>query len=154
MTTAGEFCNPWTAIAKADESLVSVARRMLNEHVGCVVVVEERAGKSIPIGMLTDRDIVVGVIARADADIDTLMVGDAMTKDVVVASESDNLDDVLKRMRSRGIRRIAIVDEVGSLRGLIAFDDMLELLQDQIATLVSVLDRERQQEIDTRPRIR
>lgn len=154
MTTAGEVCNPWTVIAKPDESLVSVARRMLNEHVGCVVVVEERAGKSIPIGMLTDRDIVVGVIARADGDIDTLMVGDAMTKDVVVASESENLDEVLKRMGSRGIRRIAIVDEVGSLRGLIAFDDMLELLQDQIAALVSVLNRERQQEIDTRPRIR
>jgi CBS domain-containing protein len=154
MTTAGEFCNPWTVVAKADESLVAVARRMLNEHVGSVVVVEERAGKSIPIGMLTDRDIVVGVIARSDGDIDTLMVGDAMTKDVVVASERENLDDVLKRMCARGIRRIAIVDEMGSLRGLIAFDDMLELLQDQVATLVSVLNRERQQEIDTRPRIR
>jgi predicted transcriptional regulator len=154
MTTAGEFCNPWTVVAKADESLIAVARRMLNEHVGCVVVVEERAGKSIPIGMLTDRDIVVGVIARSDGDIDTLMVGDAMTKDVVVASGRDNLDDVLKRMCARGIRRIAIVDEMGSLHGLIAFDDILERLQDQVATLVSVLKRERQQEIDTRPRIR
>jgi CBS domain-containing protein len=129
MPTAGEFCNRRVAIACQGEPIIDAARRMRDEHVGSLVVVEESAGKRIPIGMLTDRDLVVGVLARTDRHIDAITVGDVMTGDVVKAREDDDLADTWKRMRSYGVRRIPVVDADGALAGIVAFDDLVEWLR-------------------------
>jgi len=125
---------------------VDAARRMRDEHVGSLVVVDEAAGRRIPIGILTDRDLVVGVLARIDRRIDAVTVGDVMTSDVVKAWEDDDLADTWKRMRSYGVRRIPVVDADGALAGIVAFDDLVEWLQEQVNDLTQLLSRERRQE--------
>lgn len=154
MTTAGEFCNRQVVVAKQGESLKDAAQRMLSAHVGCLVVVNDENGKRKPIGMLTDRDIVVGVLARTDRHLHSLTVGDVMSTDIVTAWEGERLQDTLERMCNLGIRRIPVVDRNGSLHGIVSFDDLLGLLQTQMSALASLLDRERKREIDARRAVR
>lgn len=145
MPTAGEFCNRRVVIARREEPIVDVAGRMRQEHVGCVVVVAESSGVRVPVGMLTDRDLVAGALARNDRHVDALMVDDLMTADVIKARE-DDLEDTWKRMRSYGIRRLPVVDSGGALVGLVAFDDLVEWLSGQVSDLAQLLARERRRE--------
>jgi CBS domain-containing protein len=155
MTSAGEFCNRRVVIARRDEMLSNAARRMLDEHVGCLVVVTGgNHDKLEPIGVLTDRDIVAGVLAHPSRDFQSLAVGDVMTPEIVAAREQESLEDALERMRSFGIRRLPVVANDGSLQGIITFDDLVEFLQEQISDLASLLSRERKHEADVRPRAR
>lgn len=147
MPTAGEFCNRRTVIAKRGEAIVDVARRMRDEHVGSVVVIDDLPDeKVVPVGMLTDRDIVVRVLAATDRHLHSFRVADVMTEELIQVWEDDDVFDVLKRMRSFGIRRVPVVDVAGTLQGIIALDDIVEFLQEQLADMTTLLSRERSHE--------
>lgn len=151
MATAAEFCNRHVVIARPGEGLGAVAARMLEERVGCVVVVRDGAAGALePIGILTDRDIVVGALAHSERHLHALSVRDAMTTELVTALEREPVEDVFKRMRSFGVRRIPIVTEAGALAGLISFDDWIGLLSEQISDLAALLARERKHEAERR----
>jgi CBS domain-containing protein len=152
MPTAGEFCSRRVVIAKKGDSLVEAARRMRDEHVGSLVVVEdEDGGKRIPIGVLTDRDIVVGVVATNPDDLPRLMVGDVIVGELIKAWEDDDLADTLKRMRSYGVRRIPVLGRDGELVGLVSFDDIVEYLSEEVNDLATLLSREQSREHQVRP---
>jgi CBS domain-containing protein len=123
---------------------------MRDEHVGSLVIVDESNGKRVPVGMLTDRDVVIRVFATNDKHIDMLSVGDVMTTEIITASNSDTLDETLKRMRSFGVRRIPIVNSEGGLEGLIAFDDLIEYLAEEVNDLAALLSREQHREKERR----
>ena len=149
MPSAGEFCNRRVVIATRREPILVAARRMHDEHVGSVVVVEEIARGRKPIGIVTDRDIVVRYLAepadgRGAAEAAT--VDEIMTRDLVVAREREDLADVCARMRAFGIRRVPVVDDAGVLQGIIAFDDILEWASERTTDLAKLLARERENE--------
>lgn len=146
MPTINQFMSSDPVTARGGEGLLDAARRMRELHVGCLVVVDGPAGEHRPIGILTDRDIVVGVLAQTDQKLHLLRVDDVMTQKVVVAREGEDLDEVLRRMRAKGIRRVPIVDSSGLLRGLLSFDDILEHVKEQIGALADLIGRERRRE--------
>jgi CBS domain-containing protein len=78
---AGEVCNRIVVVAERETTVPAAAPRMREQHVGWLVVVEETGSGRRVIGMLTDRDIVTGVIAKA-VDPAKLRVEDVMTTDV------------------------------------------------------------------------
>jgi CBS domain-containing protein len=90
---------------------------MREHHVGSLVVVKEDDPGRIPIGIVTDRDIVVEVVAEG-MDHKALTVGEIMGRELVTAGEQDNVLDVLQVMRRRGIRRLPVVTALGSLQAL------------------------------------
>jgi CBS domain-containing protein len=145
MITAGAFCNRRTVTAQPMETLREISQRMRDEHVGSVVVVEQRneGGGVTPIGLLTDRDIVTRAVADCERDAASTLVAEAMSLKSVNAREDEALDDVLKRMRSFGIRRVPVVDDADLLLGIIALDDILEFLQEQATEVGRLLARER-----------
>lgn len=146
MTSAGDFCNRRVVIARAGENLADAARRMRDEHVGSLVIVEDRGEMRVPIGMLTDRDIVTAVLARTDRHLDAVTVSDVMSSEVVTATEEEPLIDVMKRMRSFGVRRMPVVNDEGGLEGLVTFDDLVEEIADEVHDLATLLGRERRRE--------
>lgn len=151
MPTAGEFCNRTTVIAKKGETLLDVAHRMREHHVGSVIVVEHSEQGAMPVGILTDRDIVVRVLAATDRHIHAYRVSDVMTEDVVKAREDEDLLDVLKRMRAYGVRRVPVVNSTGHLQGIIALDDVVDFLQEQITDVSTLFSREATLEAKTSP---
>ena len=137
--TAGDICNREVVVAHKSMALNAAARLMRERHVGSVVAVDETAeGGQVVVGMLTDRDIVTAVVAK-DMDAATLRVDDVMTRDVVTARESDSVLDVLATMRRRAVRRIPVTGPEGQLIGLVAVDDLLGLIADELRTLVQAL---------------
>lgn len=138
----GEYCNREVVISDRNATLVETAKLMRREHVGDVVVVEERGGGRYPIGILTDRDIVVELIAE-EVDLAILLVGDCMAYELVTAREEDDLFDTIKRMRDKGIRRLPVVGEGGTLVGILTVDDLIDLVAEQLTDLVKLIGRER-----------
>lgn len=143
--TAGEFCNRDVVIVEATDSLRSAIQLMRAQHAGDVVVVEPVAGANTPIGILTDRDLVLEVLAQ-DIDIDSVSVGDVMSDQLVTVTEDSGLDDTLDVMRAHGIRRLPVIDRSGNLQGIISIDDVLEVLADQVQKLAILIKNEQRRE--------
>jgi CBS domain-containing protein len=149
--SVGEICNREVIIIDRNENITDAARLMRKHHVGNVVVVKsENSMERIPVGILTDRDIVIELLAR-DVDLDALSVGDAMSFDLLSVREDDNVLDAIKQMRKKGVRRAPVVNGQGSLVGILTEDDMVELLSEQLSDLVALQKREQQVERERHP---
>jgi CBS domain-containing protein len=110
-------------------------------HVGDLVVVEPADGGARPVGIVTDRDLVVEVLAQ-DVPVDEITIDDVMSTNVATAREDDDVLDTLSRMRELGVRRMPVVDARGMLAGIITVDDLLQLVADSINSVVGLVVRE------------
>ena len=143
--TTGEICTRSVTIAFKQTTLNGAARLMRENHIGCLVVVDEVGGQRIVVGVLTDRDIVTAVVAE-DLDPGTLRVEDVMTTDLVTAREEDSLIDLMRTMRRKGVRRIPVVGGQGELIGMVTLDDVLDILAQELGLLVAAIDSEGKRE--------
>ena len=142
---AGELCNRDVVTATRETTIMDAAKLMRDHHVGCLVVIETRGDRVEPVGMLTDRDIVIEIIAE-DVAVDQVTVGDVMTYTVLKVPEDESVFDTAQRMRARGVRRVPIVSNTCSLVGILAFDDILEMLSEELSILARLVSREAEQE--------
>ncbi|MGW8246498.1 MAG: CBS domain-containing protein [Acidiferrobacterales bacterium] len=143
--SVGEYCNREVVVVERSESVREAVHLMRQHHVGSVVVVEERGEAAKPAGILTDRDIVIEVLAE-DVDPDKVSIGDIMSTDPVTVDESATLLDALEIMRKQGVRRVLVVNAEGVLLGMLAVDDLLELLGEQVSALVELIRTEQAHE--------
>jgi CBS domain-containing protein len=129
----GDLCRRNVVTVQRGDELSLAARLMREHHVGFLVVVEstDRAGLERAVGVLTDRDLVVSVLAR-DIDARTLRVEDVMTPEPVTVREGDTLEFALAQMRHLGVRRLPVVNECGALAGVVSLDDVLAQLARQL----------------------
>lgn len=144
--SVGEYCNREVVITEKNTEIQEAARLMRNYHVGNLVVVEHRGdGENIPVGIVTDRDLVVEVLAQ-DLDSSSVTVADIMSQNPITAQEQDNLWDILNRMRAQGVRRLPVVNGAGGLVGIFTADDVLALIAEGLTDLVKLVQRELKQE--------
>jgi CBS domain-containing protein len=123
---------------------------MREHHTGDVVVVENsQRGAFSPVGMLTDRDLVIEVLAEEVA-VDSVSVKDVMSPDPVIAGEEDTLNDTLKRMRARGVRRVPVTDKEGQIVGVLSIDDIISVLASELNDIDSLILREQERERELR----
>ena len=136
--TSGEYCNREVVITEQDASVTEAAMLMREHHVGDLVVVEKQGEKILPIGIITDRDIVIEVIAQK-ADPDSLIIKDIMSTGLITVEEKETLLDTLELMHNQGIRRVIVVDNQGSLQGLLSADDAIELIAEAMNNLTKLV---------------
>ena len=139
--TAGEYCNREVIIVEPTISVSEAAVLMRRHHVGDLVVVEKEGEEARPVGIITDRDIVIEVVAQK-IDPDSLTVKDIMSTDPVGVAETVSLLDTLELMKQRGVRRVLVTADSGGLQGLLSADDAIELIAEQINDLTQLVDRE------------
>jgi CBS domain-containing protein len=144
---SGEICKQNVVTIREFDELSSAARLMRERHVGYLVVVEPQPldARLKPIGVLTDRDIVVSVLAK-DADIRALRVGDVMTRQPVVVHEEKSVGFALKEMRRIGVRRLPVVGAGGHLVGVLSLDDVIDALSKEFGDVSSSIRSELQME--------
>jgi len=123
--------------ADPDESVVCAAQRMRDEHVGDLIIVDQ--GR--PAGIVTDRDLVVRVLA-AERDPDSLSVREVMTRALATVSEDSDVFEVLELMHQTGARRMPVVDEDGALTGILALDDIVAWLARQMSVVSGLFGQE------------
>jgi CBS domain-containing protein len=146
---AGELCNREVVFAYRDTPLVQAARLMREHHVGSLVVVVDRLSERVPVGILTDRDIVVAVVAK-ELDPRKLTVGDVATAGLLAVHEKDGIPDALRMMRENGVRRLPVLTHSGALAGILTIDDLLELMAEELGAFARTIDRERVREARAR----
>ncbi len=137
----GELCNREVVFAIRKTSITEAAQLMRRYHVGDLVVVDLMEGKRVPVGIVTDRDIVIEIIAESLL-VDDFTVGDIMSLQLVSVSEKEGVIETIRLMRVNGIRRIPVVDDNGGMIGIITVDDMLDLLAEELSELAKVAPRE------------
>lgn len=130
----GECCQRNPVTARASDTVRDAAKRMDTKGVGCVVVVDE---EQRPVGMLTDRDVVVKVLRRR-RDPDQTRVDEVMHEGVTVVRERMPVDIAFRFMRRDGVRRIPIVDDDGRVSGILSYDDALQLIAEQLGCAAAV----------------
>lgn len=130
--------------------VVEAAKLMREAHVGFLIVVKESDENRRPIGVLTDRDIVLEVTAP-DLNPRLVTLEDIMTRQPLIASETDDLGEVLQAMRQAGIRRVPVVDLSGSLTGIVAIDDAIDHITGLLCDITGSIQNEQRHERRARP---
>ena len=145
----GELSIREVIIASRETSVLAAAKLMRQHHVGDVVITDETGGRCLPVGIVTDRDIIMEVLAQ-DLDAATLSVGDIMTGDLTTVRDSEGVLRTIQLMRAKGARRAPVVDNEGALVGIVSVDDLVELLAKELSELVKLISRELAREAEIR----
>ena len=145
----GKICNRKVVVMQAEESVAEAARLMRDQHVGSVLIVDEQGGKRVPVGIVTDRDLVVEVIAP-ELDPEVITVGDIMMTGFAVVKEETGVFEAIQYMRAKGVRRLPVVDIEEKLVGIVTLDDLLILLSEELDALAKLVVREQQNELAVR----
>jgi len=137
-----QLCNSNVATVRPSDEVTTAAQLMREHHVGYLVVVDADAtGARMPIGVLTDRDIVVSIVARG-IDPKGLTVGDVMTANPVTAYELDAIEKAVQEMRRIGVRRLPVVGKVGELKGVLSLDEVLNAVSNELRDLAGAIRTE------------
>ena len=141
------FCMSDVARCSPRTTVLEAAHLMRRHHTGDLVVVDDDGGdeRLTPLGVITDRDIVVEVLAKG-ADPATTLVSQVMRTPVVIANAHEDSSQVLERMRVHGVRRIPVVGDEGWLVGVVTVDDMLKRLAADAHMLTEIVSKEQNQE--------
>ena len=134
----GRICVREVDLAEIDESAQVAAQRMHDRNVGTLIVANAQRKA---IGIVTDRDLAVRVVAKGRNPVETT-VGEVMTTDLKTVEEQTSLEDALRIMRSGPFRRVPVTDSGGTLVGLLSVDDVLDLLRQEFHEIGPLLERE------------
>lgn len=135
---AGELCTRKVYLARREDPLATAAREMRRRHIGALIVVENVGAAVRPVGILTDRDIVCGQLARG-ADLFCLNVADVMTADPMTVEEGHDLTEAIKRLAATGVRRAPVVNRAGELVGVLSLDDLLPAVAREFGALAELI---------------
>ncbi len=144
------ICNHNVATIGRDEDIVTAAARMRHTHVGDLLVVETRGAYVVPIGIITDRDIVVSIVAKGVSPSE-IKGGDAMSGELVTVHKDMGVEAALREMRRGGVRRAPVVGDEGELVGVLSIDDVIDHLAVQLAHIADIVRMEQRAEADNRP---
>jgi CBS domain-containing protein len=144
-----ELCELDVVCCTRELTIAAASRLMRERHVGDLVVVEELDEEREPVGIITDRDIVVEIIAR-DKDPRMVTVGEMMSKPIVIASESEDSTQALQRMAAHGVRRVPVVDDQRRVIGIVTLDDLLREHTEHANRLLEAVTKQQTREKRTR----
>jgi len=142
-----DLCTRAVVTCRRETSALELAQLMRDRHVGDVIVVDVDAGGSTPVGIVTDRDMIVRIMAK-DVDPKLVRAGDLITEELVTAVGREGVYDGIWHMRSKGVRRLPVVDDHNHLLGVLTADDVTRFLAEELTELVNAVPHQR--EIDQR----
>lgn len=144
-----ECCNRNVICCEADTALFDVAGLMRRHHVGDVIVIEEKGDVRVPVGIVTDRDIVTEILAQ-QVDANVFTAGDLMSAPLVTVQDTEGIVETLRTMRRHKIRRLPVVTASGSLAGIVTTDDIVSLLTTELSMVAEIYREQPAQELATR----
>jgi CBS domain-containing protein len=137
----GSICTHRVITVDRGIDVAAAAGVMRENHIGYLIVTDAKSGAAAPVGVLTDRDIVVKVLAK-DVDAHSLTVGDVMTPEPLIAADDDGLSETLHRMRRLGVRRVPVVGPRGQITGVLSLDDVIDHLVGQLGDVAGSMQNE------------
>lgn len=139
--SVAKICSRHPVTAPASAPLSEVARLMYERRVGAVIITQSPAEAPVPVGIITDRDIVRAQLNQA-ADFSRLSAASVMTRDPLVLVDTLSFEDALRRLRERGVRRAPVVDASGALIGIVSTDDLIVCVANELASIGRLLEQQ------------
>jgi CBS domain-containing protein len=143
--SVGEICNRDVITIEKSAPVARAARLMRQYHVGSVIVVADGSQPPRPVGIVTDRDLAIEILAQ-EVPAETVTVGDVMAAELLTAREEDGVWETIMRMRAVGVRRLPVVTRNGDLAGILTMDDLLQFIVGELSDLVKLVRREQKRE--------
>ena len=140
-----DICTREAVTCRRDTSAIDVARLMRQRHVGDVIVIDDAEGCTLPVGIVTDRDLVVQVLAKG-VNPESVTAGDIMSDNPVTALGSEAILDAIWHMRGHGVRRLPVVDRRGALVGVLTVDDITRFLASELGEMARIAPRQIERE--------
>lgn len=149
LLTVRERATPVVVVAETDTLVLRAAQLMRQHHVGAIVVVENTETGSRPVGIVTDRDLVLGVMAEG-LDPAVFTVGDVMSAELATVRDDATLAAAMQLLAERCVRRLVVVDAEGRLVGILTLEDMLATVSEGMAAINTAIQAARDREISSR----
>jgi signal-transduction protein with cAMP-binding, CBS, and nucleotidyltransferase domain len=134
----GEICRSPVVTCRRETGVPELALLMREHHVGAVIVVDEHDGRISPIGIVTDRDLVVQVLAER-IDPALLAAGDLLGGELVTIDHREGIYDAIWHMRSKRVRRLPVVDAQCRLVGMLTMDDVTRFLAEELSDMSRIV---------------
>jgi len=131
-------CREQVVAVSPDTPAVEVARIMGEKNVGSVVIV---TGDNRPVGVITDRDLTIRVMAQ-EKNPGEVRAGDIRTRDVITFQDSMGIYEAIQKMTAEGIRRMPVVDDTGRLIGIVTMDDIIRMLGEEMAAIAKNIEKQ------------
>ena len=141
----GDICNREVVYVNRDVTVNAACKLMRHYHVGSLVVVDDVDSQRVPVGILTDRDVVVEIDAM-DLDAKVITAGDIMSSALVTVQENHGVLETIEIMRFKGVRRMPVVNAEGRLVGIVTIDDLLAVLAEELTDIARIVSREQTHE--------
>jgi CBS domain-containing protein len=141
MASVSEYCCYEPVTVRPHTTVLEAAAALPEDHIGCAVVVEDGPAGPVPVGTLTDGDIVRGLLQQLAPKLRSIPVAELMTPEPTLANETDHLADTLLTMRAEGLHCLPVVSAKGTLVGVISFDDILDYVHDELGDLAHLIGR-------------
>jgi CBS domain-containing protein len=138
MIRVADLCKRRVVTVAPGDAIQSAIATMRREHVGDVVVVTQGAAGPTPVGILTDRDVIIELLAE-NIDLDRITVGDCMSEAIITARNDEELLVALQRMAGTGVRRLPIVDASGLLTGILSVDDVIAFIGEATSAVAEII---------------
>jgi CBS domain-containing protein len=145
-----DLAQPHPVTVDEGASVLVAAERMRRFHVGNVIVTRGGAARPVPVGILTDRDVAIGIVPKVPAALPELAVADVLARELVVIDGERSSFDAVDLMVMHGIRRLPVVDGRGELVGVVTLDDLVGLFAEQLRRLAEVAAGQRARELQER----
>ncbi|HEY6926845.1 MAG TPA: CBS domain-containing protein [Steroidobacteraceae bacterium] len=137
--TIGTICSRNVCVSRRGAALASAVENMTKSHVGAIVVVDNNGSGGLkPVGIITDRDVVCGQLSPP-RDLFCMVVEDAMSSDIVTLQETCGVGEGVAAMSERGVRRAPVVDQAGTVVGIVSMDDLLSVLARDFTDLAALI---------------
>ena len=136
-----EICTRDVVFCEREATVAQIARLMREHHVGDLIVGQQQDDRLLPVGIITDRDLVVRVLAT-DGELATPTAGSLMSSPLIHAHEDEFVYEAIGRMQENGIRRLPVLDASGFLIGMLTLDDVVEFLAEELTQIARVAPRQ------------
>jgi CBS domain-containing protein len=143
------FCNRDVVVVEQNCSVLEAARLMRAHHVGALVIVASGDGVNRPVAVVTDRDLVIEVMA-VGLDPEAVLVAEVVTERLCSVPASEGVFETMRLMRDHGVRRLPVLDDGGGLLGIITIDDLIALLAEEMNELSRLITHQQAKEFRRR----
>ncbi len=137
----GEICTRDVVFCEREATVAQIARLMRERHVGDLIVGQQQEDKLLPVGIVTDRDLVVRVLAGEGGPTGTT-AAELMSSPLIHAHEDELVFEAIDRMQANAIRRLPVLDSSGLLVGMLTLDDVVEFLAEELTQIARVAPRQ------------
>ncbi len=136
-----KYVNREVITLSEDASLYDAAKLMKDKNIGALIIVKNKASDQTPVGILTDRDIVFKILDH-EMELKKINVQDIYTRDLLTLKEHEGMEETIKAMCDKGVRRAPMIDEQGQLTGIITLDDLIIKLTEKLQHLSELIKKQ------------